>query len=315
MKKIIRHIEFLLMTHDCVIIPGFGAVLSHGREAVYDAGSGRWTPPARTFAFNPELCHNDGLLASSIARRERMSVESALAVINDAVAVMRRVLETEGSVSLGAAGRLSLNSDGRMVFTPGDASALSPALMWLPTVSAPTVARASQLENELPALSRRLRAERVIRRVGGWAACLTILFALGWIVSRNMGLNPGAQFASVLPVDVPVEPAHESNDNAPVVLILATAPADEVIENILPVESAPASAAEKRYCLVVGSFNTRSEAEKFVRMQNDDSLQLLENDGRWRVYAAQGATIEETAAAGDREPIASRYPSHWVCRR
>lgn len=318
MKKIIRHIEFLLMTHDCVIIPGLGAVLSHTSQASYDPERGVWAPPARAFAFNPELSHNDRLLAGSIARRDRISLESASALIADGVAVMRRKLETEGTLSLGMAGTLSLLPDGRMIFSPGDGRALSPALMWLPEVAAQRVARASELDDTFgTAMSRRLRMQRAMRRAGGWAACIAIILSAGWLVSRNMGIDPGAQLASIFPVTVEkTTPMHQPSSTAPTVLILASAPADEVVENIVvkPELKVPASSTAP-YCLIVASFSTQADAETFISQNSRFPLEILPKDGKWRVYAAAGATFDEAASAGRTEPLVSQFPSSWVCRR
>lgn len=319
MKKIIRHIEFLLMTHECVIIPGFGAILARRNEAVYNAETEVWTPPTRALAFNPELNHNDGLLAGSVARRDRVSIDSALSLIDDAVNVMRRTLESEGTLQLGLAGRLTLLPDGRLTFTPGNATRLSPEFMWLPEISTPAVASASQLERASELLSRRERMAAALRRAGGWAACLTILFTLGWIVYRNMGLNPGAQFASIFPIDKQAEPIAEPQNDNPFMLIMASAPADEVIENMpaqVPDETPkPTISLEGRYCLIVASFNTDSEAELFISSHRDVDLAILNKDGRSRVFAAAGPSIEEVTAAGNAEPLASLFPSRWICRR
>ena len=316
MKKILRHIEFLLMTHECVIIPGFGAVLSHSLEASYDSASGRWTPPTRAFAFNPELVHNDGLLAASIARREHISIAAASLLVDDAVKVMRRMLEAEGRVSLGMAGSISLESDGRMIFTPGNSAMMSPSLMWLPQVAAPLLPGATiESGNTGEDISRRMRLHRAMQRAGGWAACITIMVALAWITARNMGVDPGVQLASILPIEAEAEPAAEveAAEPTPIVVVLATAPADEVIENI-PYTPAP-QPAPQNYCLIVASFGSRAEAEEYIAANKNLELELINKDGRWRVSAASGSTFQEAAAAADREPIASLYPSTWVCRR
>ena len=190
--------------------------------------------------------------------------------------------------------------------------------MWVPAVDTPTVVRASELERAFGTeMSRRLRVERALRRAGGWAACFTVLFLAGWLVSRNMGLHPGAQFASIFPVDKVSEPVATPVDETPVMLILAAAPADEVIENVMPVpEKKPVfDPVNHRYCLVVASCTTKAEAESYVTRSTDLPLGIVESEGRWRVYAATGATVSDALAAGDVEPIASRYPSRWVCRR
>lgn len=85
MNKLIPHIEYLLQSHDCVIIPGLGAVLAHGIPAFYDESRGVWVAPRRAVAFNPELSRTDGLLAASVARRDSLNIESATTVVRNEV--------------------------------------------------------------------------------------------------------------------------------------------------------------------------------------------------------------------------------------
>ena len=60
-----RHIEILLLSNDCVIVPDLGGFMAHHREACYDEHDGMFLPPQRTLGFNPQLKLNDSLLAQS----------------------------------------------------------------------------------------------------------------------------------------------------------------------------------------------------------------------------------------------------------
>ncbi|MDE6109356.1 MAG: hypothetical protein K2F72_03620, partial [Muribaculaceae bacterium] len=135
MNRIIAHIEHLLVTHDCVVLPGIGAVLAHTVEARVDRTAGMAVPPRRVFTFNPAINHNDGVLAASIARRDEISYEAACRVVETAGEAMIVELETTGKLALGRVGTLMRGSDGSMSFVTADSPVLSPATMWLPEVS------------------------------------------------------------------------------------------------------------------------------------------------------------------------------------
>ena len=199
MNEIIRHIEFLLVTHDCVVIPGLGAVLAHCLPASYDKIAGMMLPPSRTFSFNVTLTHNDGLLVSSVARAKGLSFEAARSLVAGEVEAMRRELDRNGVVSLGLAGRL-MSSDGVLSFEPSSAASLSPAHMWLQKVRLMEVTALAR-QRAAEALSKEVvrpkgRVVEYASRAARIAASLIILLALGFVLSTPVKVE-NAQYASL----------------------------------------------------------------------------------------------------------------------
>lgn len=72
MERLSIHIEYLLLRHDCVVVPGFGAFINARSEARVDSESGQVYPMMREVRFNSALVHDDGLLAGSFARKYRV---------------------------------------------------------------------------------------------------------------------------------------------------------------------------------------------------------------------------------------------------
>ena len=60
-----RHIEILLLSNDCVIVPNLGGFVAHNIEARYQEQEQLFLPPLRTLGFNPQLTINDSLLVQS----------------------------------------------------------------------------------------------------------------------------------------------------------------------------------------------------------------------------------------------------------
>ena len=50
MKTLARHIEQLLLSNDCVIIPDFGGFVAHHVAATFDEQEQLFLPPHRTIA-------------------------------------------------------------------------------------------------------------------------------------------------------------------------------------------------------------------------------------------------------------------------
>lgn len=118
MTSIILHIEHLLQRNDCVILPGFGALIARRISAGFDMQKGIVTPPGRVISFNPAINHNDGLLANSIARREMVKFEQARSIMNSEIAEIHRQLEDEGEYTLGKIGIFRSRGDSAIDFLP-----------------------------------------------------------------------------------------------------------------------------------------------------------------------------------------------------
>ena len=126
-----RHIEILLLSNDCVIVPELGGFMAHKVSARYDEDDQLFLPPLRTLGFNPQLKINDSLLAQSYVEAYDISYPEALQRIEDEVNELKMHLETEGSYELNDIGVLALNDEGNYQFTPCEAGILSPSLYGL----------------------------------------------------------------------------------------------------------------------------------------------------------------------------------------
>jgi len=129
-----RHIEILLLSNDCVIVPRLGGFMAHSIEARYDEQEHLFLPPLRTLGFNPQLNINDSLLVQSYIEAYDISYPEALQRIDDEVEELKQHLQNEGSYELNDIGLLSLNEDGNYVFTPCEAGILTPSLYGLSSV-------------------------------------------------------------------------------------------------------------------------------------------------------------------------------------
>lgn len=144
MIEIDRHIEYLLLSNDCVIVPDFGGFMAHHVDAHYDESDDMFLPPTRTIGFNPQLKLNDSLLVQSYIEAYDISYPEALALISDEVAEIRQHLENNGSYEMLNLGTLILNENGNYVFEPCEAGIMTPELYGM---SGFTMARLSKVCN------------------------------------------------------------------------------------------------------------------------------------------------------------------------
>ena len=121
-----RHIEILLLSNDCVIVPDFGGFMTHHVDARFDADDNSFVPPMRTLGFNPQLKMNDSLLAQSYVEAYDISYPEAIKRIESDVEELRQHLENEGEYEMSDIGTIYKNVDGKYEFTPCEAGILTP---------------------------------------------------------------------------------------------------------------------------------------------------------------------------------------------
>lgn len=339
MNEIVRHIEYLLVTADCVTIPGLGAILANSMPASYSQDKQLLLPPSRFFSFNPSLTHNDGLLVSSIARSESISFEAAARFVDKEVESMKKLLAATGRLKLGRVGAIALDADNKMSFETNSSSVLSPDCLWLPALEIKTLTQLNRSRND--ALSER-RSQNLFGRVARIAASVAVLIALGFILATPVKID-NAQYASLGLEDFkPV--AKKSDDSlirrpgessAPLVLVVSRASdsyeiadtvshneyirrhkADKPVGDIIDAETDGSSFRfdeNDAYRVVIASLASEKEADDFIAGFADIKLGILAKDGRYRVYAATGSDNRQAQLAA--AELADKYPGAWVCRK
>jgi len=108
----------MFLDYDCVIIPGFGGFVCNERPAWYDDDKEEMVPPSRDVLFNPNLTHNDGLLAQEIIRSAGLSFSEAMKLAKEEAAFITAELLGGNQVAIQGVGRLYAGEDGVNRFTP-----------------------------------------------------------------------------------------------------------------------------------------------------------------------------------------------------
>jgi len=126
-----RHIEILLLSSDCVIVPDLGGFMTHHVDARYDDEDNMFVPPLRTLGFNPQLTMNDSLLAQSYIEAYDINYPEAIRRIEAEVTELKQQLYNDGFYEMTGIGVLSLNEDRHIVFEPCEAGLLTPSLYGL----------------------------------------------------------------------------------------------------------------------------------------------------------------------------------------
>ncbi|MBE6305486.1 MAG: SPOR domain-containing protein [Bacteroidales bacterium] len=305
-----RHIATLLRHHDCVVLPGIGAFIATRESAV--VSDDLLTPPTRRISFNAALTHDDGLLASSVSRRMKISFEQARIRVEADSSLLLRRLSAEGAVKIARVGTLQ-NASGHIEFVPDAVWTLSfPALRAIkPSPAFEVISPNAEEPEKAVAIVRVPLRLRWLRA----AAAAIIVATLGFALSTPIDLEQ-AQYASLAAPQFtpPQEPAFEQiEEPESLTLNLGVAPRiEESAEEIKSVE------VDKPlpYVIVIASLPSQAKAQEFIDEQGIPSLQILQSGEKFRVYAGQGASADEARANAELiDGFSSRYHDAWVCRR
>lgn len=127
------YISDLLYRYDCVIVPNFGAFLTHRLPASINNDILGFQPPKKTVSFNEQLQSNDGLLANYIAEVEKVPYAVAIEKIAKQVKSIKSYLTEGETIAFNNIGDVILNKEGHINFEPAlhinyltDAFGLSP---------------------------------------------------------------------------------------------------------------------------------------------------------------------------------------------
>ena len=279
-----RHIEILLLSNDCVIVPDLGGFMAHHREACYDEHDGMFLPPQRTLGFNPQLKLNDSLLAQSYVEAYDISYPEALRRIEAEVAELKQHLDNEGFYELNDIGRLSFNPEGRLEFAPCEAGILTPELYGLSSFEfTPLAQAAKEAALQQPTLVAEASAEEASTSQEGAEKAITI--KMSWI--RNAVAVAAALLAFLFmtkPMSDGVQtglsmskitlPIMQQEAVAPhPTPVKETAPKTEVVaETVTEAPAEEASPSEESqevalptYCIVAASHVSKKGADEFVK--------------------------------------------------
>ena len=163
-KELAQHIRHLLLTNDCVIVPGLGGFITHTNSAQLTTEGNQMLPPSRSIAFNPMLKINDGLLAQSYMISYHTSFPDATRRINKAVKELVKSLYEDGHVSLPEIGELKFNIHQNYEFNPFDEKMVSPEFYGLPSCELESLADLKKQREAMELLETQRKLQEAERR-------------------------------------------------------------------------------------------------------------------------------------------------------
>lgn len=316
MNNLFKHIGFLLLRHDCVIVPGLGAFIASMTPARIDMENGLVMPPSRTVMFNQAVTLDDGLLANSYARKHNLSFEESRMIILREVNALIAKIQNEGEADCGNIGHLFKGEEGNLIFTPMvSASGFNARIGYTPaefifkaenasvtnirTTSSPIVSEDSD------SVERGYYHFRISKPFTRMAAALLVVAAVAITVILNpIPRDERVQKASVVPVEALI-PSQEK-----------TAAKQDTVQIAEKHMAEPEKTVPMHY-LIVATFSSSREAETYASSNSTDEYNLTTVPSRkmCRVAVAASDDREELRKKLNTKAISSRFPNAWIWSR
>lgn len=276
MKDLSRHIEYLLLDHDCVIYPQLGAFIAKYVPSRWVDEEDLFLPPYRSISFNEMLKDGDDLFVSTLSKRYKITLDEARTLCADFLEFIHQELTANGSIDLGSIGILTQDPEnGKISFSPCIAGVTSPELYGLDVCHLTPIKQEERID-ETPAKNVKvtsvqaddknitIRINRsIFNYVATIAASIVLFFSLTTpVVNTEMADGQTAEMNLFIP-----------NNLIPLQLG-ETAEAPQPVEESAAVEADSESASEQNeleeahnkgnFAIVLASAISQKNAERYV---------------------------------------------------
>lgn len=336
MENLSLHIEYLLLRHDCVVVPGIGAFINIYQAPEFDTATGKITPMKREVRFNGAVRSDDGLLSNSYARKYRISYREGAELLRRDIEMLRESILTDGETTLGHIGTLRMEEGGTLRFIPmrtAEQMARDLGFITVPFKSesvmenkpqnkpeenlTPVVEEKENIDkNPVPVKVRNLDFERnyyipVNKKGLRVAACLLglIFIILASIHIPQSDADKRIERASVVPTEKIIDTARQAIrvDKGKTVPTAAVAHNDTI----------PTVTETDMYYLIVGTFVTSEEAESYKENNSRDGygLTVVPSRKMYRVSAKASSDKQELLDELNSDSFRKAYSEAWIWKK
>lgn len=322
MSLIIEHLEYLLRRHDCVTLPGIGALIARYNPAHFSSESDNFLfPPSRQLAFNGQLEQSDGLLERSVSRRCGISYAAASRIVAEETASLRSQLIEFGELSLGRLGCLIVDKNSSVLLQAAPTAQWDNRFYGLHPLNLRPIQSvgSEQSETILPAVpvyseeeSEHPTKRGIGRKLIGIAASLAVIITLALSLYNPVRLITEPEKASIAPSEIVVSD-ERATDNQSVKAVEENEEQAAAESNDVSKETQPNYSEETQpnYYVIVASFPDAQQANSYISQNPSRNLGVLNKDGKFRIYVASASTRAEAESLRANCGQADA----WVCAR
>lgn len=309
MISMIEHIEYLMLSNDCVVVPGFGAFIAQYTSSNNCAQNSTFTSPKRSISFNASINHNDGLLANSIAKKALIPYAEALKQIEKSTTICRQALSDGSEVPFGRLGFFISNAEGHIEFIPFHHELANDDFFGLQSFSFPTLAeRNAQVATEETVSETYSEPEINIGRRNWFghkavqiAASIVMLVCLTFALSTPIIVDKPTHQLATLNVPTPTMPKHKVVKTEEISLQKQVEAASEKKE----------ANSNGRYAIIICSLKKQSQVAQYFQENKDiNPANVIKKNGYYMIYFNRGDNYQELVKEAKQMP--KPYTEFWI---
>lgn len=309
MISMIEHIEYLMLSNDCVVVPGFGAFIAQYTSSNNCAQNSTFTSPKRSISFNASINHNDGLLANSIAKKALIPYAEALKQIEKSTTICRQALSDGSEVPFGRLGFFISNAEGHIEFIPFHHELANDDFFGLQSFSFPTLAeRNAQVATEETVSETYSEPEINIGRRNWFshkavqiAASIVMLVCLTFALSTPIIVDKPTHQLATLNVPTPTMPKHKVVKTEEISLQKQVEAASEKKE----------ANSNGRYAIIICSLKKQSQVAQYFQENKDiNPANVIKKNGYYMIYFNRGDNYQELVKEAKQMP--KPYTKFWI---
>lgn len=309
MISMIEHIEYLMLSNDCVVVPGFGAFIAQYTSSNNCAQNSTFTSPKRSISFNASINHNDGLLANSIAKKALIPYAEALKQIEKSTTICRQALSDGSEVPFGRLGFFISNAEGHIEFIPFHHELANYDFFGLQSFSFPTLAeRNAQVATEETVSETYSEPEINIGRRNWFshkavqiAASIVMLVCLTFALSTPIIVDKPTHQLATLNVPTPTMPKHKVVKTEEISLQKQVEAASEKKE----------ANSNGRYAIIICSLKKQSQVAQYFQENKDiNPANVIKKNGYYMIYFNRGDNYQELVKEAKQMP--KPYTEFWI---
>lgn len=316
MEMLNAYIRDLLFLHDCVILPDLGGFVTNYKSAK-KTDNDYFAPPRKVIAFNPQLQHNDGLLANTIVAIEKIDYDQAMQRISAYIEMIKKELRAKGEYTIPTVGTIKNGEEQRILFSPDTTTNFWGAPIGMATFHMMPLSNqqpvAAQRESKKPLLIMPILRRVLVAGVSGFALLSLIL---------NPGKFENLTLSSLAPTGFQEQGTFNTAEHA-------TAPAiekmSETKQEIVQETATEKALIEqntvsivKKYHVMVGCFAMRENAERkgaSLAKENITANVFRYDEKLTGVSVGSFETFEKAKVLMDELRNTGKAPSAWVLKR
>lgn len=309
MISMIEHIEYLMLSNDCVVVPGFGAFIAQYTSSNNCAQNSTFTSPKRSISFNASINHNDGLLANSIAKKALIPYAEALKQIEKSTTICRQALSDGSEAPFGRLGFFISNAEGHIEFIPFHHELANDDFFGLQSFSFPTLAeRNAQVATEETVSETYSEPEINIGRRNWFshkavqiAASIVMLVCLTFALSTPIIVDKPTHQLATLNVPTPTMPKHK------------VVKAEEISQQkqVKAVSEKKETNSNGRYAIIICSLKKQSQVAQYFQENKDiNPANVIKKNGYYMIYFNRGDNYQELVKEAKQMP--KPYTEFWI---